>query len=291
MSESNGTYVILNGDILPCGKACVKVDDRGFLYGDSVFTTMRCYNGVPFRLERHCARLNASLRSPVLEIDYEVSAEKLGKDIRHLVELNRCPDSMARFAVTRGRGFGPLPPPNPEPTTILTVRPYIPNVSLYIRGASLMVSSVRRDPAGQIGKHKLGSYFQCLLARREANAAGFDEAVICDTNGNYLECSSSNIFAVVNGVLVTPDATGNLLPGIARETVLECAAELGIMVNLEDLTSALMKQAEEVFITNSGVEVMPVARFGKIKCTAPGSLTARLMQTYSELAVRETTAK
>ena len=157
MSAVAATYVVLNGELVPAAEASVPADDRGLLYGDSVFTTLRCYDGAAFRVDRHCARLNASLRSPVVGINHEVNADSLRHNIGRLIELNGCPDAVARFMVTRGRGPGPLPPPDAAPTTLLTVRRYVSDPSLYAEGASLIVSSVRRDPAGQLGKHKVGS--------------------------------------------------------------------------------------------------------------------------------------
>lgn len=291
MNKTNAPYVILNGKVVPSEEASVPVDDRGFLYGESVFTTLRCYGGVPFRLVRHCARLNASLRSPVVGIEYEVEPAILEAGIRRLVELNNCPEAVARFAITRGRGAGPSPPANVTPTTILAARPFVPRASLYTRGASLFVSSVRRDPEGQLGRHKLGSYFPCLLATRQAAERGCDEAVICDTNGNFLECACSNLFAAVDGALVTPDVTENILPGIARETALECAADIGLNVSLEKLTPRVVKNAKEWFITSSLLEVVPVARLGETEYPVPGPVTRQLMRAFREVVSRETAAR
>ena len=288
MSRSNAQYVVLDGKLVRADEARVPVDDRGFLYGDSVFTTLRCYSGVPFRLDRHVARLNASLRSPIVSIDYTVDEDDLRRDIERLVEKNDCPDAVVRFRVTRGRGVGPLPPDETTPMTLLTVDPLRLDESLYARGAGLIVSSVRRDPHGELGKHKLGSYFPSILARREAAAAGADEAIIRDTDGNWLECACSNLFAVGGGTLVTPDTSENLLPGIARETVLECAKELGMAVLSQKLTAELVEKADEWFITNSVQEVVPVAQVASRPRPAPGPVTARLMRAYRDLVVRET---
>lgn len=288
MSRSNAQYVVLNGNLVPTDEARVPVDDRGFLYGDSVFTTLRCYKGVPFRLDRHVGRLNASLRSPLVSIDYTADEDDLRRSIARLVQMNGCPDAVVRFRVTRGRGVGPLPPDETTPTTLLAADPLRLDESLYARGARLIVSSVRRDPHGELGKHKLGSYFPSILARREAAAAGADEAIICDTAGNWLECACSNLFAVVGGTLVTPDTSENLLPGIARETVLECSNRLGILVSLRSLTAEIAERAEEWFITNSVQEVVPVAQVGARSRPVPGPVTARLMRAYRDLVVRET---
>ncbi|MBN1916674.1 MAG: aminodeoxychorismate synthase component I [Verrucomicrobia bacterium] len=280
-------HVILNGRLVPPGEACVSVDDRGFLYGDSVFTTLRCYAGVPFRLDRHVTRLNASLHSPIVAIAYTVDENSIRDDIARLVAKNGCLDAVVRLRVTRGRGAGPLPPKDAAPTTLLTVDPVHLDESLYARGARLIVSSERRDPHGKLGRHKLGSYLFSLVARREAAAAGADEAIIADTDGHWLECACSNLFAVVEGALVTPDVTENLLPGIARETVLECARDLGIPVSLQTLTAEITERAEEWFITNSVQEIVPVARVTTKSYTAPGPVAAVLARAYREAVARE----
>jgi branched-chain amino acid aminotransferase len=288
MSPASAIYMIVNGEVVPAAEASVPADDRGFLYGDSVFTTLRCYGGVPFRLERHCARLNASLSSPEVGIAYNADPDALRRDIARLVELNGRPEAVVRFAVTRGRGVGALPPPEARPTTVLMVWPHPADTRLYSVGARLVVSSVRRDPQGRLGRHKLGSYFPSLLARREAAERGCDEAVICDTDVRWLECACSNLFAVVDGAVVTPDVTANVLPGIAREVVVECARELGLAVSLQDIVPDVAVRAAEWFITNSVQEVVPVARIEERDYPVPGPVTARLMRAYRDVVARET---
>ena len=110
MNKSSPSFVILNGEVISTKEASIHVDDRGFLYGESIFTTIRCYGGVPFRVIRHCDRLNNSLSSPVVDIDYHVDFAKLETDIQQLLKLNKCPDAAVRFTITRGCATGPLPP-------------------------------------------------------------------------------------------------------------------------------------------------------------------------------------
>jgi len=288
MKKLDEKYVFLNGELVRARDAKVPADDRGFLYGDSVFTTMRCYRGELFHVEHYTERLNASLRSQVVGIDYGITPKDLKQNVQRLIELNGCPDAVARFEVTRGRGAGALPPADAAPTTLLTVEPYAPKESLYTEGASLIVSSVRRDPRGELGKHKLGSYFSSLLARREAAAEGADEAIISDTDGNWLECASSNLFAVIDGAIVTPDVTENLLPGIARATVFDCAAAIGFEVSLRKITAEIAERAEEWFITNSLVEVVPVARVASRRYAVPGPVTTQLIQAYRNVVGSKT---
>ncbi|MBT3351366.1 MAG: hypothetical protein HOC91_08360 [Nitrospinaceae bacterium] len=287
MNKSSPSFVILNGEVISTKEASIHVDDRGFLYGESIFTTIRCYGGVPFRVIRHCDRLNNSLSSPVVDIDYHVDFAKLETDIQQLLKLNKCPDAAVRFTITRGCATGPLPPQRLTPTTLLSLHPFAPDTSLLSRGASLCISNIRRDPAGDIGKHKLGSYFPSLLARRQAFNKGHDESVICDTDGNFLECACSNLFAVLDGTLVTPDTTENILPGIAREGVLECAAAIGLKTSLETLTSDIQKNAKEWLITNSLMEIVPVASLGENRFFVPGPVTSRLLGEFKDLVASE----
>jgi branched-chain amino acid aminotransferase len=283
MSERGGNYVVLNGEIVAADEARVPVDDRGFLYGESVFTTLRCYKGRPFRLDRHVARLNASLRSPVVGIDYVLNEAAVRNDIARLVQLSGCPDAVVRLRVTRGQGAGPLPPHDCRPAALLTVDPLKLDESIYERGVKLIVSSVRRDAHGELAKHKLGSYFGSLLARRQAAEQGADEAVIRDTDDNWLECACSNLFVVAGGTLITPPTTQNLLPGIARETVLECAEALSIPISEEPLTARIAERAEEAFITNSVQEVVPVAEADGQRLSQANRVARTLMQAYRAL--------
>jgi len=289
---------MLNGRITEAQQAAVPIDDRAFLYGDSVFTTLRCYGGKPFRLDRHCARLNDSLRSRILAIDYTVDPTRLAADIARLLELNACPDAALRFTISRGSGAGPLPPDSARPTTLLTARSYRPDPARQ-HGVRLITTTVRRDPAGELGKHKLGSYAPSLLARREAHAAGAYEGVISDTAGNLLECACSNLFAVADGKIITPDVSRNLLPGIARETVFECVTRLAmpgkagghgdtpLHASMQDLTPDLIARADEMFITNSLIEVAPVASLDGRSFSAPGPTTEQLMHAYHQKVMKE----
>lgn len=279
--------LFLNDELLSESQPCLFADERGFLYGDGIFTTIRCYHGVPFRLERHVARLNASLASAEIAIPFGVEEKTLRERIGILLERNHLVDAVARFYVTRGRGMGLGAPSSAKPTTLLTVNPLPDPLPSKL---SLHITSVRRDPDGKFERHKGMSYASSLLARREANAAGFDEGVILDTHGHLLECAASNLFLVEGRILYTAGTDQNLLPGIAREIVLTLATSLGVAVKFQPISRAKIATAEEAFVTNSVIEVVPVWRIDDRILEVPGRVTKRLMEGYRTLVEQEIAA-
>lgn len=282
------TYLAINGKLCAESTAKIPVDDRGFLYGESVFTTLRCYDGVPFRLPTHLARLQGTLDSPVFALPYKLDAQALTATVAELLRKNSCPTGLVRIMITRGRGGGPNTPPTSEPLVLITAREIPPLPVLENRTKNLAVSSIRRDKSGWLGRHKLGSYLENLLARREARAVDCDEGILCDLAGNYLECACANLFAVVKGELFTAGEDENILPGIARKTVLECAAQANTPVTFAVLTPDLVLQAEEIFITNSLLEVAPVRTLAeRTFAPVPGEITKRLSDLYTETVHHE----
>ena len=279
-------YVMLNDAFLPEDEACISVDDRGFLYGESVFTTIRCYQGTPFCLAEHVKRLNHSLAHPLVDMPCAVDQAQLQEQIKELIRRNGCPSALARLRISRGRGVGPLPPAGIQPTILLTVTPYDPAPDPP--HARLMVSALRRDADGHLGQHKLGSYFLNLAARRVALAQGYSDAVLLDTADHVLECTCSNLFLVQKGVLVTPDLSQNLLPGTARAVVHRCAREAGLQIEERQIPVADLDQAEEIFLTNASVEIAPVVTVEARKLSpVPGPVTKALMDRYHQQVLEE----
>jgi len=150
--------------------------------------------------------------------------------------------------------------------------------------------SARRNSQSPLSRIKSISYLNNLLAHSEAIAAGADEAILLNERGFVAECSTSNIFLVVEGRLLTPSEESGILPGVTREVVVELAHGLGIAAAVGEIPSANLLSAEEAFLTNSVIEVMPITEVdGKpIGLGKPGEVTKRLMAAYRELAERET---
>ncbi len=276
--------VMVDGRLVEQNQPVLTVDDRAFQYGESVFTTLRTYAGKPFRLSDHVTRVNRSLADEVLSIDLVLDADAVARDINRLLEANGLRDAVVRLTVSSGRGAGPNRPGDARPTVVLTTRPLGLDPSMYRRGRRLATSDYRRDARGTEGRHKLGSYAPLLGARRQARQAGADDAVLTDTDGRLLECTTSNLWLVIEGEALTPAHDLNLLPGVARQVVMECADAVGVPCREDELRAEMVKRASEAFVTNSVFEVMGVSMIVEVTFEpVAGPVTRRLARAYAEL--------
>jgi branched-chain amino acid aminotransferase len=257
--------------------ARVSVYDRGFLYGDSVFETVRTYAGEPFALAEHLARLERSAEK--VFISMPVDAAKLAIEVRLAVRAARNPESYARVMVTRGDGpLGLDPALARAPLRVILVEPLIPlATALYRDGVrAITVHTVRAADAAQGAK--VGNYLASMLALKQAKAAGAHEALIVDGRGAIVEGATSNLFLVREGELLTPPEEQGILPGITRAHLLEVAEELKIPVRLQPITTPDLASATEAFLSSSLREVLPVIQIdaGAIGDGKPGPMTRRL---------------
>lgn len=267
--------------------AKISVFDRGFLYGDSVFETIRTYGGRPFALQRHLWRLAESAAR--VFIDLPVSVEQLGREVESAIVGAGNAESYVRLTLTRGVGesLGLDPGLSRHPLRVIIVTPLkSPAAEAYERGVSVVTYRTDRvtDHSSAAGA-KIGNYLTAVLANREVARAGAAEALIVDGRGRVVEGATSNVFVVLaDGTLVTPPETDGILLGITRETVLSVAAQLGIPVRLESLALDAVKAAEEVFVSSSIRELLPVVRIDgqPVGSGAPGAVTGRLLHAFRE---------
>ncbi len=279
--------VYLNGSLVPREDARLSVMDYGFLYGYGLFETMRAYGGKVFRLERHLERLTGSAEKLGISVDRPV----LASAVMDTIKANGLSDARIRLTVSIGGG-GVVPDPAScgSPTVLVVVSEYRPlPEEVYEKGFRAIVSSVRRNSQSIVSVVKSLSYLESMLARQEARTAGVDEAVCLNERGMLAEASMSNIFLVAGGILKTPGIASSILPGITREAVLELAGELGITAAEGDITFKELIQADEAFLTNSVMEIMPLTEVdGKsIGSGKPGAVTRRLMADYKGMVKRE----
>jgi branched-chain amino acid aminotransferase len=271
--------------------AKVSVFDRGFLYGDSVFETIRTYGGRPFALERHLARL-AESASRVF-IDLPVTLDQLAREVRSAVVGAGNAESYARVTITRGVGesLGLDPALSRHPLRVVIVTPLSPPpLEAYRDGVSVVSYRTERvtDNSAAAGA-KVGNYLTAVLASREVRRAGAAEALIVDGQGRVVEGATSNVFVVeADGSLVTPPEHDGILLGITRETLLEVAASLGVPVRYESLSLERVKDAAEVFVSSSIRELLPVVRIDgePVGGGSPGALTQRLLLAFREHCLR-----
>lgn len=274
---------MIDGSLRPPGAQQISVFDRGFLYGDSVFETLRTYGGVPYGLGEHLARLERS--AGLVFIDLPVPLSQIGDEVLAAVAAGGNAESYVRLMVTRGQGALGLDPGLAErPSRVVIVQPlHPPPAALYESGIAVISYRTQRqvDATSAVGA-KVGNYLVSVLAMREAGRVGALEALIVDAKGLVLEGGSSNVFLVVGGRLVTPDVSAGVLAGITRAHLLELAANLGIPVELRtpDLNEAYA--ADEVFISSSIRELMPVVRIDErtIAGGKPGPVFRRLLSEF-----------
>jgi branched-chain amino acid aminotransferase len=275
--------VILNGEVTPPETAAISVYDRGFLYGDSVFETIRTYGGRPFALGEHLARLERSAERVFIPLP--VSRATLAAELQQGLALCENDESFVRIMLTRGTGPIGLDPDLAEkPNRVVLVEPFVPPPhEAYEQGIeAIVVHAARATDATPAAGAKVANYLTSLLAIREARRRGAVEAIIVDARGSVLEGTTSNVFLVKDGELVTPPETAGILAGITRAYVLRAAAEVGVKTALRDVREAELFSADELFISSTLREVLPVVRLeGRAIATGrPGVVTGRLHEVF-----------
>lgn len=275
--------VWLNGEILPVDEARLSVTDHGFLYGYGLFETLRAYQGHPFLLDEHLARLARGLQKLAIDIDIAEIRQAVGETLT----ANEIREGRVRITVSAGEG-GMVPDQSTcrRPTRLVLAGEYRPpSEEVYLKGYSAVISSVVRQSRDPLAALKSSAYLPYIYARNEARRAGADEAIMLTEKGLLSEASMSNIFMVSGGVLVTPGESGGILPGITRRRVIELAEKMGVRTQQGEVNPARLYAAAEVFLTNSLLEIMPLTAVdGKpVGGGRLGALTARLRIAYREM--------
>ena len=263
--------VWLDGALVDEEAARVSARDHGFLVGDGVFETLRVYAGEPFDLEEHLARLAESAAAMGLEL----GGHDLARAARDVLEENALADARMRITVTSGGGPAGLARGDGPPTVLVVAAPLTP----WPPTSSAIVSRVRRDEHSPLAGVKTISLAESVVALSEARAAGADEALLLNLAGDVCEATTANVFAVRDGVPVTPPLDSGCLAGITREHVLALGGEERAL-GPEDV-----RGADEAFLTSSTREVQPlVAIDGRpVGAGRPGPVTGRLADAYSEM--------
>ncbi|MBI3922657.1 MAG: aminotransferase class IV family protein, partial [Armatimonadetes bacterium] len=163
----------------------------------------------------------------------------------------------------------------------------------YVKGVRAVITSARRNETSPLSRIKSLNFLDKLLARRGARSAGAEEALFLNVEGNVAEAAASNVFLVLGGQLVTPDLSSGLLPGITRAAVIEVGGRLGLQVEERAVSLAELRDADEAFLTNSVVELLPLVSVegGPIGKGKPGPVTLQLHAAYSSLVEEETSAQ
>ncbi|MEO2117743.1 MAG: branched-chain-amino-acid transaminase [Methanocaldococcus sp.] len=278
--------IYLNGKFVDEKDAKVSVFDHGLLYGDGIFEGIRAYDGVVFMLKEHIDRLYDSAKS--LCIDIPLTKEEMIDVVLETLRVNNLRDAYIRLVVTRGVGDLGLDPRKCKEPTIFCIAIPMPPL-LGEDGIRVITTSVRRLPVDVLNPAvKSLNYLNSILAKIQANYAGVDEAFLLDDKGFVVEGTGDNIFVVKNGVLKTPPIYQSILKGITRDVVIKLAKEEGIEVVEEPLTLHDLYTADELFITGTAAEIVPVFEIdGRvINNRKVGEITKKLKEKFKEIRTK-----
>lgn len=275
MSAPSGLAVWVNGRLVAPDEPAIVATDHGLTVGDGVFESMRIIDGRPFAAARHLARLALSADRVGLELpDEAVIRDAIAETIA------AAGPAAGRLRVTVTSGPGPMGTARGAggPTVIVHVGP----VTTWPPTARVATAPWPRNERSPLSGVKTTSYAELTLALQVARAAGADEALFANTQGNLCEGAASNVFVVLDGVLHTPPLTAGCLPGVTRELVCEAVA-----VVEADMPYDVVRTCDELFITSSTREVHPVSHVdGRPVAACPGPVTRHAATALRALATR-----
>jgi branched-chain amino acid aminotransferase len=280
-------WIYLNNKFVTEAEAVVSVFDHGFLYGDGVYETIRSYGPHLFMQTEHLSRLFRSAAAIGLTIPIPIQnwgailheamvRNKVGTDLR---------DAYLRITVSRGAGdIGLDPALCPSPTVVVMAKPLVPPAShLYTTGVNVIVASTKRNlPSAISPQIKTTNFLNNIQAKREAIAAGAFDSILLNWERHLTECTTSNLFFVMDGTLRTPALECGLLDGITRMIVIRLAEELDIRLEEGHYTVEQLYRANECFLTNTSMEIMPVTSIDRrlVGDGKPGPLTLKLREQF-----------
>ena len=281
-------FVWLNGHIVDARRARVSVLDRGLLHGDGIYDTWRTYDGRSFALAAHLRRLTAAARR--VELPAPGSGSLWEARTRLLLRRNGLGDGAARLTITRGdAGSGPGPDRRARPTRLLTVRGLPANLAaLQTDGVAVTLLPFARDAGPSWGNVKLVGHASAVVGKLVAARRRAYEGFYVTPDGHVPEGTTSNVFMVARGMLCTPPADGSILAGVTRDIVLEVAQRAGIRTRETPITVDRLRRADEIFVTASTIEVVPVVRLDgrRVGGGRPGPITNDLQTGYRAAIAR-----
>ena len=270
--------VFLNGQIIRAAAADVAITDSSYLYGIGLFETMRAAGGIVFRLADHLQRLNTSAETLAIANSY--SDEQITQAVDEVLTANKLSDARLRLQVSNG----PIGADGTAATNLLiTAAEFTPYpTEYYEKGVRVALIDFRQSNKDPFCGHKTTCYGPRLTALKVAHEKLATEALWFTTENFLAEGSISNVFLVKDGELYTPPVQTPILPGIARKTVIEIAEAENIPCNETPLQIGDLLEADEVFLTNVIMEVLPVTSVEAhtVADAKPGKLTKQISEKY-----------
>jgi branched-chain amino acid aminotransferase len=273
--------VFLNNKLIEIDKACISVTESGYLYGAGLFETMRAQNSVVFALADHLDRLYSSAKVLSIEVGYD--KEFITDAVYKVLQANKLANARLRLTLTGGPMSGP--DENRKATLLITaskLQPYPPEY--YKKGVLVVLSPFRQNPYDPTCGHKTTSYFPRMLALKMAHQNRAAEALWFTTDNRLAEGCVSNVFLVKDSTLYTPPLKTPVLAGIARKTIFQLAQQNSIKLVEKDLVIDDVLAANEIFLTNVIMQVLPVVSVEKhiVANGKPGPIAQELREKFQE---------
>ncbi len=281
----------INGTFCPIHEAKVSIEDRGFQFGDAVYEVIAVYDGLPFLLDEHLERLKRS--AAAIGLKYDFADQPLRPIVEAGLKQSGVNDALVYIQLTRGAAPRSHDiPDHLTPTIVMTFRDAPPiSDELRITGLKLKTLPEIRWARCAI---KAVTLLPNILAKQEATQAGCDDAIFVTADGDVRECTSSNIYAVTDGRILTPPLTESILHGITQQFLLACAQAIEVELVQERLTVEKLQQADEVFVSNTRFGILGVTSIDQVSIanSSVGPITQRLFEEYTrrrvELAANQT---
>jgi branched-chain amino acid aminotransferase len=275
----------IDGVLSPLEDATVRLLDRGLQFGDGVFEAFRTYRGRADGLDKHLQRLEQSCARVFIELG--VTRAELALEVQRAIDALEVPERYVRVVITRGdqpESLAPFTPAAVRARRIVIVRPLVPaKNALYERG--VRVFSFAAPPSPLWSGAKPTAYLNNLLAIGRAQQQGGDDALLLGAHGELLEGATSSAFVVKNGELLTPPLSLGILPGITRDRVLACAAEIGVPAREKLLHIGDVYKADELFLTSSIRLIIAVSEADGVRIGSgqPGPITSAIANAYKSM--------
>jgi len=278
--------VFLNGKLVPEEEAVVSIFDRGFLYGDGLFETIRIHNGKPFRWTQHLARLRRG--AEFLRLKVPISCSELLLRAVELVAANQLSDALLRITLSRGVGIRGYSPKGAGQPTLVMATHRAPALSEEALQRWRLVISSMRVPAGEpLAAFKTCNKLPQILARAEAESRGADEALLLNTKGELAEAASSNLFWIEGEAICTTPLTSGILAGIMRELIFELGASMRIHVQEKAAQPDTLRGASGVFLTLSSLGIVEATEL-EGRSLATSTLVEHIFASYRQTVMEET---
>jgi branched-chain amino acid aminotransferase len=276
--------IFLNNKLVRKNQAMVSVFDHGFLYGDGIYETLRVYNGIVFMLDEHIERLYRS--ASLIQLTIPKNAASIKKAVYQTLRANRLREAVIRITVSRGPGPTGLDPDLcKKPTFVIFATQFRKYPEQYYRkGVKISIVTTRRNIISALNPQiKSLNFLNNILAKIEAKNENAFEALMLNYRGYLAEGTVSNVFFIKNNMLYTPGLAAGILGGITRKAVLDIARAGGFQVMEGAFRKKTIYGAEEVFLSNTTMEVMPVSHIDNVRIgTRAGTTTKMFHQAYKQ---------